>query len=285
MVEMENHCRKLEYRCTCTHLLIPYAHGSILWPGTSSRFEVPVSSPQVGYFTTWVDDVDPDSLRISQSEIIQRTKSFVLAMQYLGNSGLSATEETLFYISETGEQHKIVDDCDIEAIIRRARGETYTYGNLKLPAFSCSGSMYSSTVQFPQNMPSVPLILERHILTVLQAEALDSKSEHYADEQLKRWFLIIEELHLTRLDHEYKALKCARNFVSHPTSNSTDTVAFLKRELPSSVYIANGREEACYLRHDLQHKAFVSKYETIARQWAKMLVEKAIASEGGYIRP
>ena len=282
---MEDHCRKLEYRCTCTHLSVPYAHGSILWPDTSSRFEVSVGSPQVGYFSTWVDDVDPDSLRISQNEIMQRTKSFVLAMQYLGNSGLSATEETLSYISKTGEVYKIVDDCDIEAIIHRSRGETYTYCNLKLPMLSLSASMYSSPVPLPQNMPSVPLILERHILTVLQAEALDSKSEHYADEQLKRWFLIIEELHLNQSDQDYKDLKYARNFVSHPRSKFMDTVAFLKRELPSSVYIANGREEASYRRQDLEHHAFVSKYETIAREWAKRLVENTIASEGGYIRP
>ena len=241
-------------------------------------------SPQIGYFTTWVDDVDPDSLRTKQSEIVQRTKSFVLAMQYLGNSGLSATEETMSYISETGEVHKIVDDCDIEAIIRRSRGETYNYCNLKLPAFGCSGSGDSSPVPLPQNMPSVPLILKRHILTVLQAEALDSESEHYADEQLKRWFLIIEELHTTQPDQGYKDLKYVRNFVSHPTSNSADTVAFLNRELPSSVYVnSNGNPEARYLRDDPQHQALVSKYETIARQWAKMLVEKTIESKGGCI--
>ena len=217
---------------------------------------------------------------------MQRAKSFVLAMQYLGNSGFSATEETLSYISETGEAHKIVDDCDIEAIIRRSRGEAYNYCDLKLSALACSGSGYSSPVPLPQNMPSVPLILKRHILTVLQAEALDGESEHYADEQLKRWFLIIEELHTPQSDQDYKDLKHARNFVSHPMVDRPHTVAFLKHELPSSVYVGpNGREEARYLRDDPQHQALVFKYETTARQWAKMLVEKAIASQGGYIRP
>lgn len=285
MAENKDHQKKLEYKCIYTHLSIPYTHGSVLWPDTSSRFEVEIGPLQVSYFTTWVDDVDPDSLRISQAEIMRRTQSFALAMQYLGNSGISATEATLVYFSEKGEAHKIVADCDIEAIIRRARGEPYNYINGILPMLTVSASGHSSPVPLPQNMPMIPLALKRHILNVLQAEALDIKSEHYADEQLKRWFLIIEELHLNQSDQDYKDLRCARNFVSHPTSNSNDTVAFLKRELPSSVYIANGCEEARYLRHDVEHHTFVSKYETIARQWAMMLVEVDIASKGGYIRP
>lgn len=282
---MEDHRRKLEYRCTCTQLTVPYAPASILWVNTSSRFEVPVGmSPQIGYFTIWVDHVDPDSLRSWQGEIMRRAKSFVLAMQYLGNAGLSVTDETLTYISASGEMHKIADDCDIEAIIRRARGEIYNYCNLKMPAFLISSSGYSSPVPLPQDMPSIPLILKRFIRTVLQAEALDSESEYRADEQLKRWFLIIEELDTNTADQGYKDLKCVRDFVSHSKVDHTKVIEFLKLEFPSSVCSAQDKkEEARYLRDDSLHQAFVSRYESIARQLAKRLVEEVIASGGGRI--
>jgi len=284
---MENHSRRLEYKCTCTHFSVLYARGSILWSDSSSGFEVSDdTTTQVGYYTTWIDNVDPDSLRMKRIEIQQRAESFVLAMQFLGNANFSKSDESLSYILDTGEKHQIVDDCDIEAIIRRSRGESYNYCNVKLPAVKGHGWGHNSPVPLPKKMPSIPLILKRHILTVLQAEALDNNSEHYGDEQLKRWFLIIEELEPNQSSQAFRDLKCARHFVSHPTLHFKDTVAFLKRELPSSVSsIANGGEKAQYLRDDPIHRALVSKYETLARQWAKRLVENEIVSQGGNIQP
>ena len=147
-------------------------------------------------------------------------------------------------------------------------------------------SASTSPAPLPQKMPSVPLILKRHILNIVQAEELDANSEHYEDEQLKRWFLIIEELETQKDSQTYKNLRSARNFVSHPTSNASETVRFIKKELPSSVYVnACEQEEARYQRDDPIHRAFVSKYQTMARQLAKGLVEKEILAKGGYIRP
>ena len=48
---------------------------------------------------------------------------------------------------------------------------------------------------------------------------------------------------------------------------------------------SNKREEARYLRDDPAHRAIVSKYQTVARSWAKKLIENEILLNGGYIRP
>jgi hypothetical protein len=68
---------------------------------------------------------------------------------------------------------------------------------------------------------------------------------------------------------KYKDLRNVRNFVSHHLSDYTNTISFLKKELPSSVYVNHyGKEEARYQRDKPTHKVLVSKYQTDDRQWA-----------------
>lgn len=278
---------RLEYKCKCINISITYAGGTILWPDSAAEFEVVDDmTTKVGHYRTWADDVALGALRQVRKEIEQRVESFVIAMRFLGNPRFRQTDETLSYMTENGEEYQITSDIDIEAIIRRSKGEEFNYGSVVFPTLAACGLASTSPVSLPQRMPSVPLILKRHILNVLQAEELDSDSEHYEDEQLKRWFLVIEELETDSSRKQYKDLRSARNFVSHPTSNASETIAFLKREIPSSVYLnSNGKEEARYLRDDPAHRAVVAKYQNLGRQWAKALIEKEISLKGGYIRP
>jgi hypothetical protein len=285
--DMVRHFKRLEYKCKCVNIFITYASGSTLWLDSTSEFEVINEvTTQVGHYRTWADNIDPDCLREARKQIEQRVESFVLGMRFLGNVRFSQADGTLYYVTENGEEYQIIGDRDIEAIICRSKGEEFNCGALVLPAMTCLGSGFTSPVSLPQRMPSVPLILKRHILNVIQAEELDSNSEYYEDEQLKRWFLIIEELEDNHLSQEYKDLRNVRNFVSHPTSNKQETIDFLKREIPLSVYSNScGKEEARYLRDNPTHRAAVSKYQALARQWAKGLVERAISLNGGHIRP
>ena len=284
---MIRHIKRLEFKCKCINISTAYASGSILWPDSASEFEVINDvTTQIGHYRTWADNIDPDRLREARKKIEQRAESFVLGMRFLGNAKFSHVDGRLSYVTEKGEEYQIISDMDIEAIIRRSKGDEFKYVSAVLPAMTCRASGFTSPVPLPQRMPSVPLILKRHILNLIQAEELDGHSEHYEDEQLKRWFLIIEELEVGISRKEYKDLRSARNFVSHPTSNKSETIGFLKRELPSSVYLnSHGEEEARYLRDEPTHRAVVSKYQTAARRWAKALVEREILLKGGYIRP
>lgn len=247
---MARHCKRLEYKCKCINISIRYACSSILWLDKASEFEViDEMTARIGNYRTWFDNVEPDALRQVQKEIQERVESFVLAMRFLGNARFSQTDEILYYIAESGEEYQITNDIDIEAIIHQSKGEEFNYGSVVFPAMTFCGSASTSPAPLPQSMPSVPLILKRHILNVLQAEELDSDSDHYEDEQLKRWFLIIEELETDTSKQEYKDLRSVRNFVSHPKVDKKETITFLEKELPSSVDLnLQGRKEARYLR-------------------------------------
>jgi hypothetical protein len=284
---MAAHMGRLELSCKLVNISIPYRTGAIVWPESNSELRfVDEAEGRIGYYMAWCTNVDPDGIRDNRTLLLERQASFMLAMQYIGNISISKSMDSMCYVNDAGKRNPISHDFDIEAIIRRSRGETFNYGTFLIPPLQCSGVGHSSEVPLPKRMPIVPLNLKRHILTVVQAEELDRESEHYEDEQLKRWFLIIEELEINVYSQDYKDVRSARNFVSHPTSNAPDTIAFLKRELPSSVYInMRGTEEARYLRDNPTHRAVVSKYQTIARRWARELVEKEITSNGGYIEP
>ena len=279
--------KRLEFNCKCINISTTYASGSILWADSASEFVVIDDvTTQIGHYRTWADNIDPDCLREARKKIEQKAESFALGMRFLGNTKFSQVDGHLSYVTENGEDYQITSDMDIEAIIRRSKGEEFNYGSGVLPSMTCRGSGFTSPVPLPQRMPSVPLVLKRHILNVIQAEELDGDSEHYEDEQLKRWFLVVEELEVDISSQEYKDLRSARNFVSHPTSNAKETIAFLKREIPSSVYLnSDKKEEARYLRDDPTHRAVVSKYQMVARSWAKRLIEREISLKGGYIRP
>lgn len=284
---MTPHFKRLEFKCKCINISTTYVSEPILWPDSASEFEVSDDvTTQIGYYRAWADNIDPDFLREARKEVEQRVESFVLGMRFLGNAKFSQVDECLSYVTENGEEYQITSDMDVEAIICRSKGEEFNYGSAVLPSMVCSGCGFTSPVPLPQRMPSVPLVLKRHILNIIQAEELDGYSEHYEDEQLKRWFLVVEELEVDTSSQEYKDLRSVRNFVSHPTLGARDTIAFLKREIPSSVYLnSDKKEEARYLRDNPIHRSVVSKYQTVARSWAKNLIEREILLKGGYIRP
>jgi hypothetical protein len=214
--DMAQHFKRLEYNCKCIHISIGYARGSMIWPDTASEFEVvDDKTTQVGHYRTWADNIDPDSLRQVRKEIEQRVESFVLAMRFIGNVGFLTTDEIYTYITESGEEHQIINDIDIEAIIRHSKGEESICCSGILPTRTLCGSMSSDPAPLPQSMPSVPLTLKNHILNALHAEALDSGPQHYEDEQLKLWFFIIEDLEVDTSRQEYIDLKLARDFISH----------------------------------------------------------------------
>lgn len=282
---MTQHFRRLEYRCKCINISILYARGPIIWVDSNSEFEVVGdTTAQFGRYRTWADNIEPERLRETRTELERKMDSFVLGMRFLGNRGFSQTDKVLHYVTASGDEYLITNDMDIEGIIRRSKGEDFNWMSADLPAMTCHALASTSPTPLPRKMPSVPPILKRHILNMVQAEELDANSEHYEDEQLKRWFLIIEELETQKDSQTYKDLRSARNFVSHPVSNAPETVKFIKKELPSSVYMNScGQEEARYKRDDPIHRAFVSKHQTMARQLAKGLVEKEILAKGGCI--
>ena len=122
-------------------------------------------------------------------------------------------------------------------------------------------------------------------MTIIQAEEFDDLKGNYADDQLKRWFLILEELlnDSEKSKKDYTDIRYIRNFVSHHNICDPQIIALLEKELPGAVYVNMTGKQARFLRDDPSHVAFVSKYQNKARQWAKDLVKVEIKKQGGNV--
>ena len=135
----------------------------------------------------------------------------------------------------------------------------------------------------PEEIPQVPLECERWIKTITEAHKLSD----YVEEQLRRYYLIIEELwgELKSLYDEdtqdkITLVKLVRDFVSHDSCKNPRIRELVKPSLPSSIIDING-ERVRFLRN-VEHRDFVAKYATIAHEIAKSLVNKKMEQFATY---
>ena len=275
--------KQLELKCRFFEISIPYKEETAFWHKQNVELKIEYQEGNsIGNFSIRKDNVEPEMIREEWKKLKDETESFMLGMMYLGNKKVCSKEDELLY-SNNGEKFSIRNEMDIEAIITRSKGEEFNYAYLELPSLVCSGEIQSSPIPLPHKMPYVPLNLKRYILTITQAERLDDYCENYEAEQLKLWFLILEELESNKKDSEYHNIKCARDFVSHDVCDRKDPIEFLKIKLPSAVYTESGHEKARFCRDDKLHIALVSKYQSKARCRARKLVKQEIEKYGGNV--
>ena len=270
----------LELNCKITSFSILYKTDQMLWSDQETQLAIEKEDDeQVGYLKVWKEDIAPELIKENRLLLEEKIESFMLGMKFIGNRRLTRNQTTLYYYIDNEDPFHIRHDIDIEAIIRRSKGEEFNYMYGELPALQCNMKMDIQPSSLPTKMPNIPLILKRYILTIIQAEDLDENSENYQDEKLKRWFLILEELEENKNTSNYIDIKCARHFVSHRACNGQEVINFLKRELPSSVYINDDeKEEARFLRDNPSHISLISQYENKARNWARNLIKQQITS-------
>lgn len=131
----------------------------------------------------------------------------------------------------------------------------------------------------PMQMPQVPLAAERWVRTLAEAGDL----EGYVEEQLRRHYLIIEELwedYALRFDDVDKArceeIRCVRNFVSHSKCTRDPTLGFITTNLPSAEVQQSSPRAVRFDRISQEHRAFVARYAVDSERIARMLVQLKI---------
>ena len=132
----------------------------------------------------------------------------------------------------------------------------------------------------PQQMPQVPFAAERWIRTF--AEAGDF--EDYVEEQLRRHYLIIEELldkHGSKLDpvdqKRCEEIGLIRDFVSHAECDrNRKLVDLISAQLPSAIVAGRSKQTVRFDRLSTEHRNFVARYEVDSRRIARKLIELAI---------
>lgn len=277
--------KKLELKYEFRNIAMPYKEELAIWENSKAEFRTEKKNTEYfGHLRLWGNDVEPEEIKNEWEKLEKLLESFALAMKFIGNRKISYKKEgeLIYYLGD--DEYTICNDLDITNIIKRTKGEEFNYINVTLPVIRAELKGETSPISLPEQMPHIPLNLKRYVITIVQAEELDDYQEHYEDEQLKRWFLILEELENNTNGIDYKNIKHVRNFVSHPMCYDSNLINFLNNELPQSVYTNDaGRDEAKFKREEPSHIAFVSKYQNKARRWAKKLVEDEIKKFGGSI--
>jgi hypothetical protein len=226
------------------------------WPGC--RFVQ--NKPEKGTLTIWEDAITTqDDLSEARKRIFNAAKRFVLAMELAYRRILIVSDPTV------KNPRFPSDDLTLTATAHIS--------------VTMEGEIISHNAP-PPEMPSAPIECERWILTLAEATAFQG----YVEEQLRRHYLIIEEL-WDEFSHEFDAVEKAardetrliRNFVSHPVCSDSAVVAFIASRFPKAIHRRGGQDVAIFQR-DVPHRNFVSKFEVRSRELARMLVEKKVSS-------
>jgi hypothetical protein len=140
--------------------------------------------------------------------------------------------------------------------------------------------------EVPMVMPEVPLEAGRWIGIWVEANKLSD----YVEEQLRRQYLIIEELwdeFESTLDAsirtDKKRVKLIRHFVSHDKCGNPNIIALVEPDLPSAVITVNGTKSVAFQRN-VEHRNYISRFEVISRELARSLVDMKMCQYGNVCR-
>jgi len=134
----------------------------------------------------------------------------------------------------------------------------------------------------PELAPQVPLQAARWIQIWVESKKLGE----YVEEQLRRQYLIIEELwqdahHIfdAAKIEEKRKVKLIRDFVSHAKCSNQDIVSLIENDLPSSIQLENGKKYASFSR-TVEHRNYISRFEVKSREIARALVDHKMQQLG-----
>lgn len=228
-----------------------------MWPGC----EFAMVSADKGKVRFWEEGVTTsEQLQAAKDRIRDKLKAFTLALQL--------ERRRLLHVSPP-----IVKDPQLPS-----DGLTLTASaNLDI---RLNAEVIHAPRLPPRSMPSAPLECERWILTLAEAASF----EGFVEEQLRRHFLIIEEL-WPEFVHEfddapkrdYHEIRLIRNFVSHPVCEDKHVVTFIAKHFPKGIQKIDGKDMAVFQRK-VTHRNFVARFEVKSRGLAGLLVEKKVSA-------
>lgn len=136
--------------------------------------------------------------------------------------------------------------------------------------------------QVPKLMPEVPIEAERWVKIWVEA----CKFGDYVEEQIRRHYLIIEELwdefrgdFDDRCHHSRKQIKLIRDFVSHANCDNKHIIALVEPNLKSAVVYIKGDRRVAFQR-TVEHRNYVAQFEAKSRELAHALIDKKMHQFG-----
>jgi hypothetical protein len=264
--------RRLQLEYQIENISVLYKEGSVPWPNAEFTSQKGLTAN----LKIWEDNIEPEQIAKTWKNLEECGKSFQIAMKYLGNHSITFKKNdyvTYYFDDQTFTPR---NEVDIGYLIKYLRGEieSFNVGSMTLPLPKFGGSAHQSPIPLPTIMPLIPHELHEKAATLIVADQL----VNYPDLRLKLAYLLLEEF-LGEDALKNDKMKYARDFVSHPTCDSSWVVGFVISELPS----AKSGNAVRFERDKGDHIAFVSKWANLALQRAKGLFEDEVKSLGGCV--
>ncbi|HUU41930.1 MAG TPA: hypothetical protein VMW42_13425 [Desulfatiglandales bacterium] len=201
-------------------------------PAQWDNFSLSVVESGKAKFEAWADQIDNiDKLNSEITGIKDRIEQFILSVEWEYGHELSykitdiiapafTTDANLLEIRETLN----VEDHVTNTVVPR---------------------------KVPKTLPQVPLEAKRLIQIWVECTKLSG----YVEEQLRRQYLIIEELwqefhHIFDANKwaEKRQVKLIRHFVSHASCDDPAVVSLIEHDLPSALELVNGNKQVSFKR-------------------------------------
>jgi hypothetical protein len=215
-----------------------------------------MNDTRTAYVEIWEDDIDtPEKLQTAAIQIKEKLRRLVLSIEWAYGRELKI---------KTIDVHapSFIDDKNLLDI-----SESLELGD--------QINLQVEPRNVPMVMPEVPIEAERWIGIWVEAIKLGD----YVEEQLRRQYLIIEELwseFQSSFDAparaDIKRVKLIRDFVSHASCNNADIIGLVEPDLPSAVVIVDGAKTVAFQR-TVEHKNYISRFEVVSRELARSLVD------------
>lgn len=238
---------------------------SVLYESTAiwGGFRLSVITNGKAQFEVSIDNIDsveqiPSATRHAQGQI----ERFILSAEWALGSELK-------YIIHNIDTSEIAASEDLPSLNEQLKLGDYV-------------AVEISPKPIPASLPQIPLEAERWIQIWLESKKLNG----YVEEQLRRHYLIIEELwqdghqvfdSSQRADK--KSIKLIRHFVSHESCSNPEVVALIENDLPSAVVMPNGIKHVRFNR-TIEHRNYIARFEVKARDMARVLVNNKISQLG-----
>ena len=214
-------------------------------------------------FEIWENDIDtPEKLQTAIVQVEEKLKRLILSIEW--TYGRELKTKTIKVSAPS-----FVDEKNILEIVESLKLEDRV-------------SSQFEPRKVPTAIPEVPLEAKRWIDIRVEA----CKLTEYVEEQLRRQYLIIEELwdeFKSTLDasiHEdKKRVKLIRDFVSHASCDNPKIIALVEPDLPSAVIVINGGKGVSFQR-TVEHRNYISRFEVTSREIARSLVDMKMRQFG-----
>lgn len=210
--------------------------------------------------TDGIDTIEqiPDTIQTAREQV----ERFMLAVEWAFGHELS-------YKIKRIDTQNFIPEAGLAEL--RAGLNIFDYAAIEIPPKSA-----------PTALPQIPLEAKRWI----QIWTESTKFNDYVEEQLRRQYLIIEELwqeHHQALDANQRAekrnIKSIRDFVSHASCHNVEIVSLVEHDLPSAVEMVSNAKHVRFKR-TIEHRNYISKFEVKSRELARALVDSKIRQLG-----